>query len=99
MQKITLQNLRSILRREESNLEKKVTLVLMIVNMYRLLEPKFYEMCVGAIVHEYCAFDSLPKKEYTYNVLMSLLTEVDWQRKRFSPNAKEVIEKIKVAAF
>ena len=37
-----MQNLRAIIRREQSNLEKKVTLVLMIVNMYRLLEPNFY---------------------------------------------------------
>lgn len=42
LQRITMQNLRAIVRRELSNLEKKVTLVLMIVNMYRLLVPEFY---------------------------------------------------------
>lgn len=46
LQRITMQILRSIIRREQSNLEKKVTLVLMIVNMYRELEPNFYQFCV-----------------------------------------------------
>ena len=94
LQKITMQNLRAIIRREQSNLEKKVTLVLMIVNMYRLLVPTFYQMCVQAVVLEYCAFDPLSKQQHTFGVLISLLTEVDWQRKRFLPNAKEVIAKI-----
>ena len=56
-------------------------------------------MCVQAVVLEYCAFDPLAKQQHTFSVLMNLLAEVDWKRKRFLPNAKEVIAKIQVATF
>jgi len=99
LQRITMQILRAIIRREQSNLEKKVTLVLMIVNMYRLLEPNFYQFCVQAVVLEYCAFDTQTKQQQAFSVLLSLLSDIDWKRKRFLPNAKEVIAKIQVATI
>ncbi len=68
--------------------------MLMIVNMYRLLVPEFYQMCVNAVVLEYCAFDSREKQLHSFNVLINLLADVDWKRKRYLPNAKEVIAKI-----
>jgi hypothetical protein len=52
MQRLAMQNLRSIIRREQTNLEKKVAFLLMMVNMYRELVTDFYPMCVRAVVQE-----------------------------------------------
>jgi hypothetical protein len=92
MRRLTIVNLRAILRREQTNMEKKVTLVLMIVNMYRLLVPDFYPMCVQAVVQESCF--TVARQTQVHAQLIELLSQVDWKRKRFLPNAKEVIVKI-----
>ena len=47
-----------MLRREQTNLEKKVTLVLMMVNMYREHVPDFYPICVRQLILE--NYHSLP---------------------------------------
>jgi hypothetical protein len=54
---------------------------------------------VQAVVLEYCAFDTKPKQEQAFSVLISLLADIDWNRRRFLPNAKEVIAKIQLASF
>jgi hypothetical protein len=61
MSMLTTQNLRSVLRREHTNLEKKVTLILMMTNMYRLLDPDFYTKCCLKVVRE--AFTEQTKQE------------------------------------
>lgn len=70
LQKLTMQNLRAILRREHTNMEKKVQLILMIVNMYRLLVAEFYPMCAQNVVKEACSFYGEAKQVEVYNSLI-----------------------------
>lgn len=66
----------------------------MMVNMYRELVPDFYPICVNNIVKEsYSGYDQA-RQQLVYNQFIELLKDVDWKRKRYIANAKEVIVKI-----
>lgn len=50
---LLMQNLRSFLRREETNKEKKATVTLMLTNMYRLIDTNFYPYCARTVAAEF----------------------------------------------
>ena len=49
------QNLRSLLRKEQTNREKKIHVILRIVGLYLAIEKEFYPICAYEVVQEFSA--------------------------------------------
>jgi hypothetical protein len=101
---IMKQNLRSLLRKEQSNREKKIHVILRIVGLYLNIEKEFYPICAYEVVLEFGAKLTGPaeamseSQQKTYNSLLFLVSEIDWERKRIEPNIKEVVRKLPMLA-
>jgi len=67
---------------------------LRIVNMYRMIAPEFYPTCAQEVVLENSSGKSDKLSEQTYQGLIGVLTEIDWNRKRIYPSVKEVVSKL-----
>jgi hypothetical protein len=101
---IMKQNLRSLLRKEQSNRDKKIHVILRIVGLYLNIEKEFYPICAYEVVQEFGSRlsgqpETLSEAQLkTYNSLLYLVNEIDWQRKRIEPNIKEVVRKLPMLA-
>jgi hypothetical protein len=95
------QSMRSLLRKEQTNREKKIQILLRIVGLYLQIERQFYAICAFEVVQESAtgltaatAQHLTESQQKTYNSLLYLVAEIDWARKRVQPNINEVVAKL-----
>lgn len=95
------QHLRALLRKEQTNREKKIHVILRIVGLYLNIEKEFYPICALEVTQEFTGGTTDSRQDAQlkmYNGLLYLVSEIDWQRKRIQPNINEVVRKLPAIA-
>lgn len=88
------QNLRSFIRGEQTNLQRKIQVTLRLITMYLSInETQFYPICASEVAKE-AANGSQEVEAATYAKLIDLMENMDWKRKRIEPNVKQVYRKL-----
>jgi hypothetical protein len=85
MKTILKQQLRSLLRKEQTNREKKIQVILRVVGLYLKIESNFYAICAQEVVQEFNMGLSSPQsnelnevQQKTYSALLYLVADMDW---------------------
>lgn len=82
------QNLRTFIRGEQTNLQRKIQVTLRLITMYlSIQENQFYPICASEVAKE-ASNGSQEVEKATYAKLIDLMDNMDWKRKRVEPNVK-----------